>query len=416
MRLISFIFLNLFIISFNSQNMLILDGITLYAQANSSITVQGNVINNNGGEIDNSGNIYVSGDWTNNGGNTLLVNNSPGWVELNGNLQVINGNSTTEFENLKLDGISGSVKTIDINTSVNSTLDLSDNELQTQEYILYSYSTNTNSIIWNGGYVSSGKLGGYLVRATSSDSTYIFPVGSSLLNDTYRAVHITPNSNSNNSYGVRLAAVNPSNDFSGTSASGANGPFNEFILHTDVDIINTYFYHNIYQFSGNAACDISIDYYSSDGLFNSVAQWDDGNVKWEDRNFILNPSSSGAILNNPDNNMTKQNISNFMYDVFALSIKVEEVISEVYIPNVFSPNGDGFNDVFLVRGGSFKSFNFKIFNRWGEQIFSSTDRTIAWDGTFKGKEVSSGVYVYQLIYTNSQGVNKRTSGNITLIQ
>ena len=77
-------------------------------------------------------------------------------------------------------------------------------------------------------------------------------------------------------------------------------------------------------------------------------------------------------------------------DVFI--IQVPE--SELKIPNAFSPNGDGINDVYKAKKG-FKSiveFRAIIFNRWGQKLFEWTDPNEGWDGTFNGKPVAQGVY------------------------
>ncbi len=66
------------------------------------------------------------------------------------------------------------------------------------------------------------------------------------------------------------------------------------------------------------------------------------------------------------------------------------------IPNVFTPNGDNFNDRLLAKtSGLVEKINFKLFNRSGLLIFSTTVPKIDWDGTYKGKIVSPGVYFYQ---------------------
>lgn len=68
----------------------------------------------------------------------------------------------------------------------------------------------------------------------------------------------------------------------------------------------------------------------------------------------------------------------------------------IYVPNAFTPNGDGNNDIFKVYGNGFKTFRFLIFNRWGEKIFESFDPNHGWDGTYMGKEMNPGVYVYYI--------------------
>ncbi len=77
----------------------------------------------------------------------------------------------------------------------------------------------------------------------------------------------------------------------------------------------------------------------------------------------------------------------------------------IYIPNAFTPNGDGLNDVFNVETViEFKEFKLMIFDRTGELIFESSDINKGWDGTFKGKAVPMGVYVYTV-----KAINKDTN-------
>jgi gliding motility-associated-like protein len=96
--------------------------------------------------------------------------------------------------------------------------------------------------------------------------------------------------------------------------------------------------------------------------------------------------------------------------------------SSVFVPNTFSPNGDGMNDVFYPRGkGIFSIRNIKIFNRWGESVFEKrdfapNDPSSGWTGMFKGQKAETGVYTYYIeIVCNSSQVIKYF-GNINLIQ
>lgn len=96
--------------------------------------------------------------------------------------------------------------------------------------------------------------------------------------------------------------------------------------------------------------------------------------------------------------------------------------SNVFIPNSFSPNGDGQNDVFYVRGRGVRSIkSFKIFNRWGQLIFerynfNTDDVTNGWDGKFKGQMLSPDVYVYMSEMICDNGEPMMMKGNITLIR
>ena len=100
-------------------------------------------------------------------------------------------------------------------------------------------------------------------------------------------------------------------------------------------------------------------------------------------------------------------------------VKIIEVIDEmtVFIPNSFSPNGDGINDVFNVKGIGLKAegFSMELFDRWGHLMFSTKDIAKGWDGTVKGQIVQDGVYVYKIkaIGVNGEG-KKEYLGHVTL--
>lgn len=69
-----------------------------------------------------------------------------------------------------------------------------------------------------------------------------------------------------------------------------------------------------------------------------------------------------------------------------------------------------------VRGKCIKKMQFIIFNRWGEKVFESSDPDIGWDGTFRGKPMESGVFVYYLTAEYYNGLIVKKQGNVTLIR
>lgn len=96
--------------------------------------------------------------------------------------------------------------------------------------------------------------------------------------------------------------------------------------------------------------------------------------------------------------------------------------SRAYVPNAFSPNGDGINDRLSVFADvsvvSVRSF--KVFDRWGALVFHAenlppNDPAQGWDGTFKGKTVQAGVYVYLLVLKRMDGVEETVSGEVVLL-
>jgi gliding motility-associated-like protein len=88
----------------------------------------------------------------------------------------------------------------------------------------------------------------------------------------------------------------------------------------------------------------------------------------------------------------------------------------VFVPNAFSPNGDGQNDLLFVRGQNLTEIQFKVFDRWGELVFETTDQLVGWDGSFKGKPVDPDVYVYHLQVICFDGQENLIKGNITVLK
>jgi gliding motility-associated-like protein len=88
-----------------------------------------------------------------------------------------------------------------------------------------------------------------------------------------------------------------------------------------------------------------------------------------------------------------------------------------FIPNSFTPNGDGLNDVFTAKGENIKTFEMYIYNRWGEIVYSTTNFTEAWDGkTVKENEAIQGVYVYLMKVSNTRNKEYVYRGSVSLIR
>jgi gliding motility-associated-like protein len=88
----------------------------------------------------------------------------------------------------------------------------------------------------------------------------------------------------------------------------------------------------------------------------------------------------------------------------------------IFVPNAFSPNGDGENDRLLVRGQNITELDFKVFNRWGELVFETSDQQRGWDGTFKGRAAEPAVFVYHLKARCGDGQEYFAKGNVTLLR
>jgi gliding motility-associated-like protein len=95
---------------------------------------------------------------------------------------------------------------------------------------------------------------------------------------------------------------------------------------------------------------------------------------------------------------------------------VSKVVNYFDVPNAFTPNGDGKNDKVAVRGFGIVKMDFKIFNRWGQLVFRSTDPLQGWDGYFQGRLQPMDVYGYTLEIETYDGQGFSKKGDITLLR
>ena len=100
-------------------------------------------------------------------------------------------------------------------------------------------------------------------------------------------------------------------------------------------------------------------------------------------------------------------------------IVIAECNSDIWVPNVFTPNGDGKNDTFHPVCTNITDISMYIYNRWGNQIYEGTGATLEWDGKYKGEICPEGVYYYLIDYTqksNNHTTQKQLHGSITLLK
>jgi gliding motility-associated-like protein len=88
----------------------------------------------------------------------------------------------------------------------------------------------------------------------------------------------------------------------------------------------------------------------------------------------------------------------------------------VYIPNVFTPNYDGINDMFMVYGTGIEEIEMIIFDRWGEKLYTSTEQLKGWDGVYKGEMSKNDAYVYLINFKTIDGKKHTRTGHVTLMK
>ena len=97
-----------------------------------------------------------------------------------------------------------------------------------------------------------------------------------------------------------------------------------------------------------------------------------------------------------------------------IPLENDVLLDTLYIPNVFTPNGDGKNDYFEIGGADNPCTDFNkltIYNRWGKKVFEAEGSQLRWDGTVNGNRLTEGVYFYVL-----EGEEGRREGSVTLLR
>jgi gliding motility-associated-like protein len=101
----------------------------------------------------------------------------------------------------------------------------------------------------------------------------------------------------------------------------------------------------------------------------------------------------------------------------SINISLMPCEAVIELPNIITPNSDGFNDVFVpIQLEYINKLNTQIFNRWGRLLFTSELLQIEWDGTCQGKDVADGVYFYVSNYTDVRGQEHSLSGTVTVMR
>ena len=142
--------------------------------------------------------------------------------------------------------------------------------------------------------------------------------------------------------------------------------------------------------------------------------------------IITNPDSAGTACNYIDNGISLDgkicaaglpNICWITGCCYCLSDTTNDLLcGDVYVPNAFSPNDDGKNDIFYVRGNCIKTMTLAIYDRWGEKVFESNDPKSGWNGKLHNKYCNTGVFVWYLDATLNDGTHVLKKGNLTLFR
>ncbi len=143
--------------------------------------------------------------------------------------------------------------------------------------------------------------------------------------------------------------------------------------------------------------------------------------------YTWTPADGTLTNNNINNPVATPKDDQTVYTVYGMSIygcldsasiivNTNKNIPEG-VPTAFTPNGDGVNDVFMPSGLTFQNMvEFRVFNRWGQEVFLSNDPRKGWDGTYHGTRQDMGVYSWIIVLGRPDGTNRVYKGDVTLIR
>lgn len=407
-------------------------GTNITVDAGAIVYVDGDIVNDANGKVHNKGDIYLTKDWTNNDANGL--DPTTGTVILDGSAQVIKGSQTTTFNNL--DCRKGGTKTIQINTVVGGNtgvLILNNCPFDLNSKTLTVTNPLSSAITRTSGYIISETTPttGYGILQWNIGTTlanYVFPFGTTSgsyipfqYNVKTAGVQTTTGAVALSTYPTNVTA-SPNNRPLPTGVANLN----DFTTGTEAGPICLDRYWNAvtFNYTTEPVADIVFTYRDSEwntasGSTNTIVE--DSLVAWK---WTGGQWSSPTVntLNKTANTLTVPGVTSV---AFPWTLVGNEPLpppppapcGDYYLPNAFSPNGDNHNDVFRPRNNCIKSMTMKIYNRWGNLVYESTDPAKGWNGlTMDGDKANPGAYAYEVIVTLTDNSIKENKGMVTLVK
>jgi gliding motility-associated-like protein len=417
-----------------AQTVLYNGGTDIFADAGAIIYVNGEIVNDVNGNIHNKGDIYLTHDWTNKAAAGCL-DPTTGTVWLYGNTQIIKGTQSTTFNNLNCEN--GGTKTLNIDTYVGGTTGVL--KLKTSPFVL---STNT-LFMTNPSSGGITRTSGYIVSETDptagygtvqwnlgvSTGSYVYPFGTTTGGYIPFIYNIT-SAGVQSGVGNIAVATYPTN----VSASPNNRPLPSTVTNL-TDLSNSteagpvcadrFWPVTASNYNTQPTADVTFTYEdgewdNSGGSTNNIVEDSLRAWKWSGGQWQFPTLGS---CNTSSNTVYVPNLNSVS---FPWTLLGDEPIpppppppcGDFYLPNAFSPNGNGKNDYFKPRSICIKTLDFRIYNRWGNLVYASDNPSaIGWDGTTpKGMESSGEVYAYEVKATLNDGTLIDKKGTVTLLK
>lgn len=438
---------------------------------NALLSVRGDIINQSNGFFYNSDTIDLIGNWDNRNGANAMDSSYRGIVRFTGINQNISGTYPTHFYHLSLEN-AGTKYMLNDNKSYGQ-LRLNDREFDVSSHTFIVRNAAAGAVENTTGFVSSTDDGG-LERVINSVGSYLFPLGSSVGGTIYRPIVIQSKSSDLQIYKSGMTRKDPSTDgfdrtkkqrflcqvndqfyhriYKSTATASVDidfwyeptdGNFNTIShwdntstwLKPDTAAVSTsgiYIVSRLYDWSdfdekpfalaygsapfGLAGNDTSI-YLGASVQLNT----DNGLVTTWSPEYNISCVNCAAPVVKPDTSTyyyvnTERQDGCVNSDTIFITVIPSIDNLDVFIPNMITPNGDGANDVWLIKAlEQFPNNEVIILNRWGDQIFVRKPYDNSFNGTLWGKELPEGTYYY-LVKVHVNEDTKTFDGPLTIIR
>jgi gliding motility-associated-like protein len=156
----------------------------------------------------------------------------------------------------------------------------------------------------------------------------------------------------------------------------------------------------------NGVKEYVVEVYNENGIFEKEINV--GLNRWyEDTTFLSRQIIQYRIRAESNDDPALITHSNFV---------IQQVESVLWLPNSFTPNGDGLNDFFKPEGTQMREFSMRIFTRYGDLIYTTEDQNLGWDGTYNGEDMPPVTYIYKMEATDELDKKYNKTGQLLLIR
>lgn len=373
------------------------NGCSIFIDSTAIVYVDHSFIGLSNAQVINNGNLYITGDITNNATDGLFEKTATGTVFFVGKNQRIDGNNSVTFAHLSLNE---HTKTSSVPVNIIRTLDLGKAVLVAEDEVIIG-NDHPGAIQRLSGFIATQK-DGQLVREVSQDNThYPFPLGS-LRYGTYQPVDVVTQTSGKSLFAMALYDYDP----------GYNG-MNVLSKEDGIDKVNDRYYYAISRLGGNQSA--SLAFYSdstSEKNMTGVGIWS-GNNEWAmPYKASALPGSYGDNLNHQFLLGNPTFIETYYTPVFTID---PEITKYLQIPNSFTANGDGLNEYWELKGiDRFPNNHVVIYNRWGEAVYETTGYSAI--NHFDGEGMMQGVYMYVVNVSDNKGNHETFNGDLTILR